>query len=349
MTGQRLTMTPLGNLHTGNSARITFGAGAALAVFIFLEALVALQAWLAFRDHFLTVSQMQGRGVNLGLPFAWHFGMWGDVFIVSPLAAYVMGRFSSTWRLRWILLSLALGIAAAIAMSWSYTLPDFQEAHVQGHSLTPAGAVHVVYMALALAVFTQFLFFTESVSSRLLLVASVLLVVQVFLGTHMALGLLHLAMPLDWYPAQPLKSTIGWSIIVTVAGGLIWRNAGNARLYNAVVLVYMFLTLEDPRPVEGHLKLLNRVSDLSIATTYFFKLSELPRRSLTNILLESLTRLFMLNSKPILVVGTFSFVAICAVLLGLAQTPRSFSGGQHGAEEGGGAIQKHSGAQGHPS
>lgn len=265
-------MTPLGNLHTGNSARITFGAGAALAVFIFLEALVALQAWLAFRDHFLTVSQMQGRGVNLGLPFAWHFGMWGDVFIVSPLAAYVMGRFSSTWRLRWILLSLALGIAAAIAMSWSYTLPDFQEAHVQGHSLTPAGAVHVVYMALALAVFTQFLFFTESVSSRLLLVASVLLVVQVFLGTHMALGLLHLAMPLDWYPAQPLKSTIGWSIIVTVAGGLIWRNAGNARLYNAVVLVYMFLTLEDPRPVEGHLKLLNRVSDLSIATTYFFKL-----------------------------------------------------------------------------
>jgi hypothetical protein len=272
MAGHRLTIRAIGNSHSGNSPRKSFGAGAALAAFVFLEVLVALQAWLAYRDHFLTVAQMQGRGVNLGLPFAWHFGMWGDVFIVSPLAAYVTGRLSSTWRLRWILLSLALGMAAAIAMSWSYTLPDFQEAHVQGHSLTPAGAVHVVYMALALAVFTQFLFFTENVSPRLLLVASVLLVVHVFLGTHMALGLLHLAMPLDWYPAQPLKSIIGWSIIATVGGGLLWRNAGKAGLWNAVVFAYMFLTSEDPRPVEGYLKLLNRVSDLSIAVTYFFEL-----------------------------------------------------------------------------
>jgi len=265
-------MTALGNSQADNSARTALSVRAVLAAFVFLEALVALQAWLAYRDHFLTVSQMQGRGVNLGLPFAWHFGMWGDLFIISPLAAYVMGRFSSTWRLRWILLSLALGIAAAIAMSWSYTLPDIQEAHVQSHRLTPAGAVHLVYMALALAVFTQFLFFTENVSSRLLRVASVLLVVHVFLGTHMALGLLQFVIPLDWYPAQPLKSIIGWSIIAAVAGGLIWRNAGNGRLYNAVVLVYMFLTSEDPRPLEGHLKLLNRISDLSITITYFFKL-----------------------------------------------------------------------------
>ncbi|MGB0085321.1 MAG: hypothetical protein WBP94_08125 [Rhodomicrobiaceae bacterium] len=267
-----MTMTALSNLQAGNSARKAFSAGVALAVFVSLEALVALQAWLAYQDHFLTVSQMQARGVHLGLPFAWHFGMWGDVFIVSPLAAYVTGRFSSTWRLRWIVLSLALGVAAAIAMSWSYTLSDLQEAHVQSHSLTSAGAVHLVYMALVLAAFTQFLFFTEDVSSRLLRVASVLLVIHVFLGTHMALGLLHLIIPLDWYPAQPLKSIIGWSIIAAVTSGLIWRNVGNARLYNALVLAYMFLTSEDPRPLEGHLKFLNRISDLSISVTYFFKL-----------------------------------------------------------------------------
>jgi hypothetical protein len=127
-------------------------------------------------------------------------------------------------------------------------------------------------MALALAVFAQFLFFTKNISSRLLRVASVLLVIHVFLGTHMALGLLHFVISLDWYPAQPLKSVAGWSIIAAVAGGLIWRNAGNARSYNAVVLVYMFLTSEDPRPLEGYLKLLNRVSDLSITITYSFKL-----------------------------------------------------------------------------
>jgi hypothetical protein len=88
----------------------------------------------------------------------------------------------------------------------------------------------------------------------------------------MALGLLRLAIPLDWYPALPLESVTGWSIILAVALGLIWRNAGNAKSLNAIVLIYMFLTSEDPRPLEGHLKFLNRVSDLIITITYFFKL-----------------------------------------------------------------------------
>jgi hypothetical protein len=124
-------------------------------------------------------------------------------------------------------------------------------------------------MTFALAVLTLFFFFTENVSPRLLRVASVLIVVHVFAGTHMALGLFHLSTRLDWYPGQPLKSAAGWGIIIAVACGLIWRNVGNSRMYNTVVLTYMFLTMEDPRPLEGHLKLLNRVSDLTISTTYF--------------------------------------------------------------------------------
>jgi hypothetical protein len=215
---------------------------------------------------------MQATGVSLGLPFVWHFGMWGDALIVSPLGAYVVGRFASTVRHRQILVSLSLGIAAAIIMGWSYTLLDVQEAHVQNHSLTPAGIVHLVYMALALAVFTLLFIFTSNVSQRLLRVASVLLVVHVFFGTHMALGLLNLVAPLNWYPAEPLKSIAGWSIIAVVAGGLIWRTLGNRGVFNAIVLVYMFLTSEDPRPPEGYLKFLNRISDLAIATTYFFEL-----------------------------------------------------------------------------
>jgi hypothetical protein len=215
---------------------------------------------------------MQGKGIHLGLPFAWHFGMWGDLFIVSPLAAYVVGCYSSTWRLRWVLLSLAFGVAAAIILGWSYTLPDIQEAHAQNHSLTPTGVVHLVYTALVLAVFTQFFFFTENISPQLLRIASVLLIAHVFFGTHMALGLLNLFYSFDWYPAEPLKSVIGWGIVLTVVVGLIWRNVGNAGMYSAVVFVYMFLTSEDPRPLEGHLKLLNRVSDLSISITYLFQL-----------------------------------------------------------------------------
>jgi hypothetical protein len=265
-------MTKSSDLDAYKSTHGPFAVGAALAAFILLEAIVALQAWLAYRDQFLNVSQMQGRGVSHGLPFAWHFGMWGDIFIVSPLAAYVTGRFLTSWRFRWILLSLVLGLVAAIAMSWSYTLSDVQEAHIQNHILTSAGVVHLLYMALALAVFTQFFFFTENIPSRLLGVASVLLVAHVFIGTHMALGILHLVIPLDWYPGQPLQSIVGWITIAAVAGGLLWRSVGSARLYNAVILVYMFLTSEDPTSIEGHLKLLNRLSDFLITVTYFFKL-----------------------------------------------------------------------------
>lgn len=243
-----------------------------VAAFIFLEVLVLSQAWLAYRNNFLTVSEMQEGGVDLGLPFIWHFGMWGDAFVISPLVAYFVGRYSSRWRLHWTLASLALGIAVAVIMGWSYTLPNVQEAHVENHRLTAAGVLHLVYMAVALAGFLLFFLFTNDVSRRLLRIASVLVVIHVLAGTHMALGLLHLVIPLDWYPAHPLESIVGWIIIAAVSFGLIWRNVGNSKMCNALVLIYMFLTTEDPRPLAGYLKFLNRISDLLITITYFFKL-----------------------------------------------------------------------------
>ena len=151
-------MTTSNNLATINSARGSSVIGVSLATFALLEALVMLQAWLAYKDHFLTLAQMQGRGVRLGLPFAWHFGMWGDVFIVSPLAAYVTGRFVSRWRFRQILASFSAGLAAAVVMHYSYTFSDIQDAHIQYHVLTRVGFVHLVYMAITLAIFTQFFF-----------------------------------------------------------------------------------------------------------------------------------------------------------------------------------------------
>jgi hypothetical protein len=53
-------MTALGNSQADNSARKALSLRTALVAFVFLKAPVALQAWLAYRDHFLTVSQMQG-------------------------------------------------------------------------------------------------------------------------------------------------------------------------------------------------------------------------------------------------------------------------------------------------
>jgi hypothetical protein len=247
----------------------SFAATAMLITFFLFQSLVALQAWLAYRDHFLTVYQMQENGVSSGLPFIYHFGMWGDLFIISPLAAYIVGRFLNSWRrLRWIAASLAAGFLVSAYMHWTYLSANFPEAHVQNHQLTTVGWAHVLYMGFALAVFTQFFLFTTNIPRALLKVASFLLVLHVVLGTHMVLGLIDLYQPLGWYPAQPLRSSEGWAVIGTLATILFWRNVGTELL----ILTYVFLTMEDPTTTEGYLKFLNRVSDLTFATIYFFKL-----------------------------------------------------------------------------
>jgi hypothetical protein len=220
-----------GSASDKSSIQRPFGLAPAIIAFVCLESLVVAQGLLAYQDQFLTVSQMRGRGVDQGLPFLWHFGMWGDL-ILSGIAAYLIGRYFRNWRFRWISASLAIGFASAIAMNWIYKLSQIPEAHIQNHHLTAAGVVHFFYMAIAIAVFIQFLFFTEGVSLRALRTVSVLLCIHVFFGTHMVLGLLKLVHPLNWYPAQPLQSSFGWITITAISLGLLWRNVGTAAVFS---------------------------------------------------------------------------------------------------------------------
>jgi hypothetical protein len=237
-----------------------FARALAVAAFIFLEGLVVFQAFSAYQDHFFTVAQMRGRGVGQGLPFIWHFGMWGDFLVISPLVAYVIGRYFVRWQLRWILASLAIGFVTAGLMSWLYTLSTIPEAHIQNHGLTAAGWGHLFYMAIVVAVFIQFLFFSGDVSVPLLRVVSLLLFAHVFFGTHMALGILKLFYPLDWYPAQPLESPFGQITLWTVGFGLAWRNLGLRRA--------LYPVNQSVRTAEEHLRFLDYLC--KIVTIWYF-------------------------------------------------------------------------------
>jgi len=260
-----------------DSTQNSFASASAIIAFVSLECLVAVQALLVYRDHFLTVSQMQQRGVDQGLPFVWHFGMWGDLLIVSGLAAYVIGRYFSCWHGQRMLVSLALGFSSAALLSWIYTFSGMPEAHVQNHRLTVAGMVHLFYMAIAFAVFIQFFFFTKDISVRLLRAVSVLLFVHVFFGTHMALGIMNVISPLDWYPAQPLKSFFGWITVATVAFGLAWRNVGTSVIVAvfknmaqyAYRLAKWLLVDRNPESSEGYLKFLDYLCGRLFAIGFF--------------------------------------------------------------------------------
>jgi hypothetical protein len=272
-------MTVLEHLYKKNPERKSFASAPAIIALIFLECLVASQALLAYQDHFLTVSQMREQGINQGLPFLWHFGMWSDLFIISTLAAYLIGRYSSCWRLHRILASLAIGLISAGLMSWLYTFSGMPEAHVQNHHLTAAGVVHLVYMAIAIAVFIQFLFFTEGISDRLLRFVSVLLFIHVFVGTHMALGIITLIYPLDWYPAHPLTSIFGWGTVAAVGVSLALRNFELSRYLlllkktawyarDAAIWLFeqlLYWTNQSTKTAEEYLKFLNFLSSFLAA------------------------------------------------------------------------------------
>jgi hypothetical protein len=254
------------NSHGNDSLGGPFAHAPAIVTFICMECLVIVQGLLARQDHFLTVSQMRQRGIEQGLPFVWHFAMWGDILIVSGLAAYLIGRHSFSWHGSRVLASFAIGLALAIFLGWTYTFSKIPEAHIQNHQLTIAGVVHIFYMAIALAVFIQFFLFTKNVSVRLLTVTSLLLFIHVFFGTHMALGILKAIHPLSWYPVQPLKSLFGWITIATVAFGLVWRNVGTSAIVaapkNAARSVFTagkWLLHISPESEEGYLKALDNL------------------------------------------------------------------------------------------
>lgn len=206
-----------------DSARSQAAATATLTL-LSLNLLVLAQGVFAYRADFLTASQMRAAGVSEGMPFIWHFGMWGDFFVVSPLASYLVGRHAHLWSIRRILFSFAIAFAASGFMHWTYTLGSMPGAHVQNHQLTIAGWLHLFYMGLAICVFVMFLLFTPRVSTKVLAVASILLVVHVFAGTHMVLGIFTTLSPQDWYPYRPLRSPSGWLIAAGIGIVLLWRN-----------------------------------------------------------------------------------------------------------------------------
>ena len=127
-------------------------AGAASLTLLLLSVLVLAQGALAYRSNLLTISQMRAAGVPQGLPFIWHFGIWSDFLVISPISAYLVGRYFHLWRLgRWWS-SLAIGLVCASFLSWVYTLSSTPEAHVRNHQLTAAGFVHTVYAAAVIAI-----------------------------------------------------------------------------------------------------------------------------------------------------------------------------------------------------
>lgn len=183
--------------------------------------LVISEVIYAYEDKFFFVSQMLEQGFKQGIPLVAHAGVWGDLFVITPLSAWVVYNYADYWAKNDIITSFFIGLAITVPLVifWvimaKYGLP---EALAHGGRLTWAGFFHALFMFGAVTIFILF-FFYSGVSQKAATVVAIILGVHIFCGSHVPLGLIG---P-DWYPDRPHKNLVTWAVILISWSALAWR------------------------------------------------------------------------------------------------------------------------------
>lgn len=110
---------------------------------------VAVQGLFSYYDGYFTRKQMLIRHQRgEGKSFLQHGGMWADVFIITPIVAYLAssGYLNYSSVVSGILFACSL-VIWGIAAQYFRSLP-FPEAHVHDGRITIAGWIHLSYAVL---------------------------------------------------------------------------------------------------------------------------------------------------------------------------------------------------------
>lgn len=109
-----------------------------MRVHVFLVAYFVLQAfWIAgavaaYKTKTLTQAQMETLGVQRGMSYLWHVGMWSDVIAIHPYLALMTALLWSVWMtMTWawpMLLLISLGFGMGVQRRWSSS-KEVIEAH----------------------------------------------------------------------------------------------------------------------------------------------------------------------------------------------------------------------------
>ena len=136
-----------------------------------------------------------------GLPFIAHGGMWGDIFIISPLVGLIVGTYGGNWTLVQIVTMLIIAMMLSGVMHWTYVQTPFPDSLAwKGEGITTAGWLHVVYMGAAFAIIGLLYFCTPNPNQALVLLTGLSLGVHVVVGTHIPLGVFNEFEPMEWFP-----------------------------------------------------------------------------------------------------------------------------------------------------
>lgn len=183
--------------------------------------LVIIQGIASWFDGYFSQTQLQRREIE-GWAFIEHGGMWSDVFIISPLVAYIVSNYRVEYFSEWGLFILAMAIALSLAMGMMYqkngkTTP---EAHTHDGKTMIAGWIHGLFAVVA--IWTCALFYLGRVSPSPSV--SDTLIVSLFLTPFFYLGVVKFN---DRWVFDPFAQ---WQVGVLTLG--LWVLTG-IRIWNS--------------------------------------------------------------------------------------------------------------------
>jgi cation transport ATPase len=146
--------------------------------------------------------------------------MWGDLLIITPLLYAVIHDYSNSWSVTHILAASVAGVTGSYFMHKTYKAAKHPEAHVMDKQLTVAGYLHMVYMAVALAIIILFYIFSNNVGLELLWSSTALLILHVIIGTHIPLKVIS---PW-WFYKTPILDMETLHVVAGSAALLITRS-----------------------------------------------------------------------------------------------------------------------------
>lgn len=120
--------------------------------------LIALQVLCAIEDHYFNQSQLRRMGVYHAYSLMQHGGFWCDVFLVTPIAAYVAKNYQLAYLSWWSFLIFAAVVAFVMIAGYFYVkIGDAIPVPYAHDGKTPlAGWVHGIFAVAALWIIGMF-------------------------------------------------------------------------------------------------------------------------------------------------------------------------------------------------
>lgn len=163
----------------------------AVALSLFL---IFLEILFTYREHTLTSQQLFKKypTYHEGRPFLWHGGLWGDIFILTPLFGWILAMYASQWNILFGFFIFAIGFLLSALLHWMYISTPFPDSLAWGGKLSIAGWLHLIYMSASFAILGLFYFATDATLANIVFV-SIVVAIHVGFGTHVVLTILNRA------------------------------------------------------------------------------------------------------------------------------------------------------------